>query len=150
MAHEQRRLTDDRSRSRGWPWIFIVLLCFAAVVFAWRAIIAITTQVHLGHYAIAATSCVVALAWIGGCMGTLHNGRRMRICAFACWVANLLLAILGLAIPQVFDPSNPAYVAGKSYVFLPTCAIVLVLIWHIWSQPAAMAARQSEESQRRR
>lgn len=144
----QGKLSDTRTRANGWPFAVIVILCVFAAVLTWRAIVATTTAVHAGNYLIAATTMVAALMWIVGCVGIVHNGRRMRVLATAAWTVNLIGTVVGLLAPQYFSWVNPWYEAGATYFYLPTIGTLVAHGWLAWSRPAAVAARQEGASAR--
>ncbi len=138
----QQKLSDTRTRAHGWPLAMIVGLCVGATVLTWRAVVAATVAFVAGEYVIVASSIIAALMWILGCVGIAHNGKRMRRMALAAWIVNLLGAIFGVILPQIFDRVNPWFEAGSTYFYLPTIGAVLALGWLLWSRPAAVAARQ--------
>ncbi|WP_241969035.1 hypothetical protein [Trueperella bialowiezensis] len=136
------QLNDTRTRARGWPVVIIAALCVGAAVFVWRAVVAVTEAVVAGNYLVAVTTIVAALTWLAGCVGVVHNGKRMRRLAAIAWLINLLGAGAGLIWPEYFARVSPWFEAGSTYYYLPTLGVVVALAWLAWSRPAALAARQ--------
>lgn len=142
----ETKLSDTRSRARGWPLALIGALCFGALVITWRAVVDATDAFTSGNYGVGVTSVLAAAAWTLGCVGIVHNGRRMRMVAFAAWIINLLGVIVGLLAPDLFSRENPWSNGGATYFYLPTLGAMVAMVWLVWSRPAAVAARQLEES----
>lgn len=134
-------LSDTRSRAHGWPLAFMVLLGIAAVVFAWRGIISVTESVLTGDAVAAITTGLAVITWILGTVGIVHNGRRMRIVAYVCWILNLIGALIGALVGDAFAVASPWYGGGVTYYFLPTVAAALAIAWLYWSAPANVASR---------
>lgn len=136
MSAADEIIHDDRRKATGWPRILFLGLLLAAVIFLWRAIIAATDSLSRGDGVEMIGTLVAAAAWTLGAIGALHNGRRMRWVAGACWIINIVLPFVGVGFPDLFDPVNPWYRGGATYFYLPTLGAILALVWLMWSRPA--------------
>ncbi|QOR48504.1 hypothetical protein INS90_04380 [Trueperella pecoris] len=143
-----QKLTDTRTRAHGWPSVLIALLGVGALIFLWRSVISTQIAVSAGSYGVAVTSVAAAAVWLIGFAGVKHNGRRMRYIAFVAWTVNVLMPLLSFFISGSLARTNPWFAAGETYYYLPTIGSIAALAWLVWSRPAAMAARQLEESKK--
>ena len=134
-------IRDERRTAVGWPLFLLIALSLGAAIFVWRAIVAGTEDFQLGYPWRMATTLVAALIWVLACAGSLHNGRRMRWVATACWSANIVMAVVGVVIPDLFHQVSPWYQAGATYYYLPTLGAIAGLAWIMWSRPASIAQR---------
>ncbi|MFC5280480.1 hypothetical protein ACFPGO_01120 [Arcanobacterium canis] len=136
-----RTLMDNRTRSWGWPIALMGVLALGSIIFTWRAILAGSHQFVHGDVFGATTTFVAALAWVFGTAGLIHNGRKMRRVAWACWILNAVGTVWGIAMPHLFCAVSPWQMAGRTYYFLPAIGTVCTLLWLVWSDPARVAAR---------
>ncbi|VDG76653.1 Uncharacterised protein [Actinobaculum suis] len=136
MAEDGEIIKDDRRRATGWPRFLLLALLVAAVVFCWRGVVSATSSAIDGNGLDVFTTILAALCWLGGAIGCLHNGRKMRWVATVCWIINIALPFFGVGFPDAFVPVNPWYRGGETYFYLPTLGAILALAWLLWSRPS--------------
>ena len=145
---KERRMTDGvelhdgRQTATGWPRVIFVLLAVGSAIFLWRGIVASTDDFLGGHGARGSLTLLSAAAWAAGAIGVVHNGRRMRRVATACWAANLCAPFAALTpFGDFLDRVSPWHDAGSTYFYLPTVGALAALAWLAWSMPAKIATR---------
>lgn len=142
MSSQSVGLPDERQSTHGWPFVFLVVLSLAALLFAWRGIVASTAQFTDGKYTTGIVTLGAVLAWLGGAAGLVHNGRRMRMVAWTAWTMNLVGPFYALISDDVWvSHASPWFAGGETYFYLPTAGAVLALLWLAWSSPARIATR---------
>lgn len=101
-------------------------------------------------YGLSAFSAVV---YIIATIALAHNGRRMRMVAWAAVVAEfvgvVVVGILSLTHPEMFQHDSVWSVFGRGYGFIPFLLPILGVWWLYRSSPARISAGDvSEEGDR--
>lgn len=135
-------MADERQSTHGWPRVIFAVLSIYSVVFGWTGVLASTKALSQGRVAEGLTMWIAVALWMAGSAGLVHNGRRMRLIAYAAWTTNLLAPFVALAAHSwALDPACPWYHGGATYLYIPTAGALIALLWLVWSSPAKIATR---------
>lgn len=150
-------VADNRSRSRGWGrlvmgafWVFGGAMTFLAALNLGGEVADPLNS--LGPRLVA---LLAGITYLAVAVGITHNGRRMRIVAWAGLVISLvgpvIVAVRGLgASPHLSADLSPWADFGRGYSCLPLMLPLVGLVWMWWSDPRRIVeiAEGMERSQR--
>ncbi|MDY6083069.1 MAG: hypothetical protein SPI12_04320 [Actinomycetaceae bacterium] len=136
--------SDTRHSAVGWPTVLLVIAGVLVAYAMYRGAAPTLHAVNSGQRLRAAMTIMSLLVWIVAMIGTGHNGRRMRRCAWSLWSANALVYLVtAFYHPVWIDKVSLWYGGGATYFFLPTVVTILMLVELWWSNPAKIAARNA-------
>lgn len=133
-----RSIRDRRGPSRGWGRIIIAALWVFAVVVTYTAIADFFT---LSSYAVGPrlVSVIAAIGYLVIAIALTHNGRRMRMLAWAAIgfeITGLIVTgLIGMDVKEIGEIRNIWANFGVQYGFLPVLVPVVALGWMWWSNP---------------
>ena len=139
---EAEQSTDPRPPALGVArLLFGAFLIFAlyALYNEVRQLLVTQTIWYPAHVA----SLLALALWFLGTAGLIHNGRRMRMVAWAAFLleslAVIVTTILGLFDVRIATSVTMLGMAGAYYYYIPLVGSVAALGWLVWSNPRRLA-----------
>lgn len=131
---------DPRTRSLGWARILI--FCVAAITI-WIGAVEVAEFVKVAQAPVRVTALLASVGYAAGALGLIHNGRKMRMIAWAAYVGELiaLLCVLALARPGATTVALAWEKAGEYFYYLPALLPLIGIIWLAWSDPRRLVGR---------
>ncbi|MDU0967896.1 MAG: hypothetical protein E7A62_01145 [Actinomycetaceae bacterium] len=121
-----------------------VLMAALALFTVWLFVTSIV-RIHAGVTVGGCLDLVVAAVWALVTAGVIHNGRRMRLAAWA----GLAFQVIALVVAAAAETAQADWVCfflswrggGANYWWIPPILVVVTAVWLIVSDPRRLAGR---------
>ena len=139
--------TDARPPARGAGLVVIAVYVVFALAASARAGVQLLRDAAEAPLAYG-LSAFAALVYVVAAVALAHNGRRMRMVAWAAVAVELVgvvvVGAISLAVPELFPRDTVWSHFGSGYAFIPLVLPMVGIFW-LWRSSPGRVARASED-----